>query len=232
MFYRSPDDGKGSGTGSNNPASDPPATNSGTGAQASGTGNVPGDPEKVDPKDGNPQTGAITFASEAEFQKALDEKLKDRLERERKKTEEATKKAAAEAAAEAAKKNGEWQVLAEQREKEIGEAQVKLAEIDKIQEQAKRYQDALQKSLEVQRAGLPEPITADVTTKGTNDTNDTIVYLVRTTDFYLTTKDTNDTKIFLVHGAALRRSGCMGRIRSSHSKKEKIPALPTHLDRV
>lgn len=207
VMFRSPEDGKGGGA-SGTPADAGTTPGASAPGANGGTGNDPGNPSGSN-NCNPPAGGAITFASETEFQKALDEKLKDRLERERKKSEDAAKKAVADAAAEAAKKNGEWQVLAGQREKEIGEAQVKLAEIDKIQEQAKRYQDALQKSLEVQRTGLPEPITADVTTNDTNDTNDTIVCLVRTTDFYLTTKGTNDTKIFLVHGAALRRSECM-----------------------
>lgn len=139
----------------------------GKGGDGGGTGNVPGtqDSKQGDgsnngspPADGSSK-GAITFASEAEFQKALDEKLKERLEREKKKAEEAAKKAADEAVAEAAKKNGEWQKVAEQREKEIAEAQAKLHELDKAQEQIQRYGETLNKHLEAQRAGLPEAIT-------------------------------------------------------------------------
>ena len=139
----------------------------GKGGDGGGTGNDPGtqDPKQGDgsnngnpPADGSPK-GGPAFASEAEFQKKVDEILKDRLERERKKAEEAAKKAADEAVAEAAKKNGEWQKVAEQREKEIAEAQEKLQELDKAQEQIKRYGEALNKHLEVQRAGLPEAIT-------------------------------------------------------------------------
>ena len=144
-FYK-PDDGKGGGTGNAPGTQDPPK----------GDGQNNGNPPAGD---GAPPKGAITYASEAEFQKALDEKLKERLERERKKSEEAAKKAAEDAAAEAAKKNGEWQKLAEQREKEAADALKKIQELEPVQERAERYSQALGKHLETQRAGLPEAIT-------------------------------------------------------------------------
>lgn len=152
-FYRSPDTG-GSGGGTA-PAADKQA-NADSNTPA-GTGNDPGNPSGSN--NGN-QTGAITFASEAEFQKKVDELLKDRLDRQNKKAEETAKKAAADAAAEAAKKNGEWQVLAEQREKELKETAEKMESFEKTQQLAKRYEESLKKNLEVQRAGLPDPITA------------------------------------------------------------------------
>jgi len=142
-----PDDGKGAGGGTGN---DPGATNPNSG-EGSNNGNPP-------PGDGTSK-GAITFASEAEFQKALEEKLKERLERERKKAEEAAKKAADEAVAEAAKKNGEWEKVAQQREKEAAEALQKLQELEPVKEKAERYSQALGKLLETQRAGLLEAIT-------------------------------------------------------------------------
>ncbi|MDI6769746.1 MAG: hypothetical protein QMD04_08725 [Anaerolineales bacterium] len=144
-FYK-PDDGKGGDGGTGN---DP-----GTQDPKPGEGSNNGNPLA----DGSPK-GGPSFASEADFQKKVDEILKDRLERERKKAEEAAKKAADEAVAEAAKKNGEWQKVAEQREKEIAEAREKLQELDKAQEQINRYSETLNKHLETQRAGLPEAIT-------------------------------------------------------------------------
>lgn len=156
VILRSPEDGKGGGAGGENQPGTPPATTPGTGAPPSGTGNDPGNTNSSN--NGNPPAGAITFASEAEFQKALDEKLKDRLERERKKSEDVAKKAVADAAAEAAKKNGEWQVLAEQREKELSDLQTKLNDFEPSQQRLQRYEEALKKNLEAQRTGLPEPI--------------------------------------------------------------------------
>jgi len=139
----------------------------GKGGDGGGTGNDPGiqDPKLGEgSNNGNPPVdgsskGAITFASDAEFQKKVEEILKDRLEREKKKAEEAAKKAADEAVAEAAKKNGEWEKVAQQREKEAAEALKKLQELEPVQEKAERYSQTLSKLLETQRAGLPEAIT-------------------------------------------------------------------------
>ena len=139
----------------------------GKGGDGGGTGNDPG---TQDPKQGegsnngsppadNSQKGEVIFPSNAEFQKKVEEILKDRLEREKKKAEEAAKKAADEAMAEAAKKNGEWEKVAQQREKEAAEALKKLQELELIQEKAERYGQTLSKLLEAQRAGLPEAIT-------------------------------------------------------------------------
>ncbi|PKN85438.1 MAG: hypothetical protein CVU46_11035 [Chloroflexi bacterium HGW-Chloroflexi-8] len=152
VFYRKPDDGKGDGAGS---GSIDPAKQT----AASGTGNDPGkQTQQSDSNNGNPPAAAITFATEAEFQKKVDELLKDRLERESKKSEEAKKKAAADAAADAAKQNGEWEKVAKQREIELGDILKKVESFDSVQEQLKRYQDALTKNLETQRTGLPDPI--------------------------------------------------------------------------
>jgi hypothetical protein len=152
-FYQSPDTGNGGGT-----------TTVATAASANADGNTPAgtgnDPGNLSGSNNGNLTGAITFASEAEFQKKVDELLKDRLDRQNKKAEETAKKAAADAAAEAAKKNGEWQVLAEQREKELKETAEKMESFEKTQQLAKRYEESLKKNLEVQRTGLPDPITA------------------------------------------------------------------------
>lgn len=147
VVYYKPDDGKGGGAGAGNSTVTP----------AGGTGNEPGG-LATGTNNGTPPTGAITFASEADYQKDIEEKLKVRLEREKKKSDEASKKAAEDAIAEAAKKNGEWQKVAEQREAELAEAAKKLADLDPVQQQAKRYEEALKKNLESQRTGLPESI--------------------------------------------------------------------------
>lgn len=146
--------GAGGGAGSGNGAGgDPP--DPGAGGEG-GTGNAPGG---AGPNNGTPPAGAITFASEADFQKKVDEMLKERLEREKKKTEEATRKAAADAEAEAAKKNGEWQKVAEAKEKEIAENAKKLAELDAINGKATKFEGALKKQLETLRKDLPASIT-------------------------------------------------------------------------
>ncbi len=82
----------------------------GKGGDGGGTGNDPGiqDPKLGDgsnkgnpPVDNSPK-GEVVFPSIAEFQKKVNEILKNRLEREKKKADEAAKKAAEEAAVEAA----------------------------------------------------------------------------------------------------------------------------------
>lgn len=158
MLYRweklmKPDDGKSGGSGG---ASDGDAATPGTeNTNPGGTGNDPG---KNDSSKNGKTHGQIVFANDADFQKKVDELLKERLERERQKAAEAAKKAADEAAAEAAKKNGEWQKVAEQRESELKAAIERIAEFDNVQNLAKRYEEVLKKNLDAQRAGLPESI--------------------------------------------------------------------------
>ncbi len=157
------DGGAGGGAGPGNGAGgNPPAPGAGGDAGTGGTGNAPGGQGGNQPgsNNGTPPTGSITFASEAEFQKKVDEMLKDRLEREKKKAEEAAQKAAANAEAEAAKKNGEWQKVAEAKEREIAENAKKLAELDAISGKATKFETALQKQLETLRKDLPASITA------------------------------------------------------------------------
>lgn len=156
-FWFDKDGGAGSGDGASGNPPAPGAGGDGTGNGTGGTGNVPGG---AGPNNGTPPAGGITFASEADFQKKVDEMLKERLERERKKTEEATRKAAADAEAEAAKKNGEWQKVAEAKEKEIAENAKKLAELDAISGKATKFEGALKKQLETLRKDLPASITA------------------------------------------------------------------------
>jgi hypothetical protein len=157
LFFSADGGGNGGGSG----GAPEPGTAPDVGAKSgSGTGNAPGtQPDKGTGQNNGMPPGAIVFASEAEYQKSLEEKLKERLDRERKKTEDATKKAADAATADAAKQNGEWQKLAEQREKELGESTKKLQELETVQEKATRYEGSLKKFLETQRAGLPEAIT-------------------------------------------------------------------------
>jgi len=68
----------------------------------------------------NSGTGAfIAFATEAEFQAAIDARLKDRLEREQRKALEAADKARKEAADKALADQQQYQTLADQRKAEI-----------------------------------------------------------------------------------------------------------------
>jgi hypothetical protein len=69
-----------------------------------------------------PNSGAgafIAFATEAEFQAAIDARLKDRLEREQRKALEAAEKARKEAADKALADQQQYQTLADQRKAEI-----------------------------------------------------------------------------------------------------------------
>ena len=70
-----------------------------------------------------PATNAVTFT-----QDQVEQLIKERLEREKKASEKKAQEAADKAAADAAVKNGEFQKLAEQREKELNEARATLAE--------------------------------------------------------------------------------------------------------
>jgi len=61
-------------------------------------------------------------------QAEVDAIIEDRLKREKRKAEEAAEAARQQAAAEAAAKNGEWQKLAEQRERELAQARKEARE--------------------------------------------------------------------------------------------------------
>lgn len=164
-FYATDGGGNGGGAGTSNGAGGAAGNNNGggtgnePGAQKSGDGAGNGTGAGDGQKNGTPPAGQVTFASEADFQKKVDELLKERLEREKKKSDEAAKKAADDAAAEAAKKNGEWQKVAEQREKELAEAAKKLADVDPLQKKADKYEKSLKATLEAQRKDLPKHIT-------------------------------------------------------------------------
>jgi molecular chaperone GrpE (heat shock protein) len=105
---------------------------------------------------GGQQQPAISFATEAEFQKRVDDMLKERLEREQKKAEQKALKAKEEALAEAATKNGEWQQLAEQRAARLTELETQLATLDATTTKAQRYEAALGKQVEALRKELPK----------------------------------------------------------------------------
>ena len=105
---------------------------------------------------GEQQQPAITFATEAEFQRKVDDLLKERLERERKKTEAAAQKAREEAAAEAAAKNGEWQQVAEQRGKRLAELEQQVTEFEALGTKASRFEAALRNQVEALRKDVPK----------------------------------------------------------------------------
>jgi uncharacterized membrane protein YqiK len=98
-------------------------------------------------------------AAEKKFSQAeLDNIVKERLEREKAKREEAAAKAKADAEAEAAKKNGEFQKLAEQREKELNEALSKVKTVDTLQAENAEMAKAMQAVIDQQTATLPDPV--------------------------------------------------------------------------
>lgn len=98
----------------------------------------------------------ITFATEAEFQKRVDDMLKERLERERAKTEKAAQKAREEAQAEAAAANGEWQKLAEQRAAKVAELEQQVASLEAATATAGRYEAALRVQVDALRRDVPK----------------------------------------------------------------------------
>lgn len=99
---------------------------------------------------------AVTFASEADFQRKVDDLLKERLERERVKADKQAQKAREEAQAEAAAKNGEWQQLAEQRAAKLAELESQVAGLDAATTRAQRYEQALAKQVEALRRDVPK----------------------------------------------------------------------------
>lgn len=102
------------------------------------------------------QAPALTFATEAEFQRKVDDLLKERLDRAAKTAEQKAQKAREEAQAEAAAKNGEWQQLAEQRAAKIAELETQAATLDATTTRAQRYEQALAKQVEVLRKDVPK----------------------------------------------------------------------------
>jgi len=105
---------------------------------------------------GEQQQPAISFASEAEFQKRVDDMLRERLEREQKKAEKTAQKAREAALAEQAAKNGEWQQLAEQRAARLTDMETQLATLEATTTKAQRYEQALGKQVETLRREVPK----------------------------------------------------------------------------
>lgn len=107
-------------------------------------------------------SAAITFTTEAEFQKRVDDMLKERLERERKKAADAAQKAREEAEQEAAAKNGEWQKLAEQHGAKVKELTAQFdtlsGQVETLTAQKERLETALRAQLENARKDLPKPV--------------------------------------------------------------------------
>jgi vacuolar-type H+-ATPase subunit E/Vma4 len=108
---------------------------------------------------GEQQQPAISFASEAEFQKRVDDMLKERLEREQKKAERAAQKAREDAQAEAAAANGQWQQLAEQRAARLTDMETQLATFDEATAKLQRYEKALRTQVESLSKDLPKHLT-------------------------------------------------------------------------
>lgn len=106
--------------------------------------------------EGEPKQPAIAFATEAEFQRRVDDLLKERLEREQKKAEQKAQKAREDVLAEMAAKNGEWQQLAEQRAAKIADLETQAATLDATTTKAQRYEQALAKQVEALRKDVPK----------------------------------------------------------------------------
>ena len=102
------------------------------------------------------QAPAIAFATEAEFQRKVEDLLKERLDRAQKQADAKAQRAREEAQAEAAAKNGEWQQLAEQRAAKIAELETQAAALDATTTKAQRYEQALSKQVEVLRKDVPK----------------------------------------------------------------------------
>lgn len=106
------------------------------------------------------QPGAITFASQAEFQKHVDDILKDRLEREAKKRDKAADDARRKAEEDAAAKNGEWQKLAEQHAKRLAELEPLTEQVEAHKAENDRLRDVLKAQVDQLRKDIPAPIIA------------------------------------------------------------------------
>lgn len=130
-------------------------------------------------------TATVTTGNERTFTQAEVERLiKDRLERETAKRIEGEKAAAEKAAAEEAKKNGEWQKLAEAKEKELSEAKASIAARDLADKKrsiadkvglpaafANRLIGATDEELEADAKALLETIPKQATKPNTSTTN-------------------------------------------------------------
>lgn len=118
------------------------------------------DGQKSDDDGGGKQPAVITFATQADLQKYIDDTLKDRLEREQRKTEKAAAAAKAKAEADALKEQGKFQELAEQQAKELAELAPLRDQLETEKAETERYKSIVTAMLESQRASLPAPIIA------------------------------------------------------------------------
>jgi MFS superfamily sulfate permease-like transporter len=113
-------------------------------------------------KGGTTPSPFISFASEAEFQTAIDERLKKRLEREQRKAEELAQKARDEAEAKALADQQEWQKLAEKHGKSAetlkAELDTRLADLEAVNQRIERAEEALAGYLKAEKEGLPESV--------------------------------------------------------------------------
>lgn len=127
-----------------------------------------GDATGTTPGQNGGETGqpkaAITFTTEEEFQKRVEDMLKERLDRERKKAEAATQKAKEQAEQDAAAKNGEWQKLADQRGTKLQELEASAttltSQVETLTTQTARFEKALRAQLDGLRKDVPKPVIA------------------------------------------------------------------------
>lgn len=121
-----------------------------------GTGDTPGQ------KGGEQPAPFVSFSSEADFQAAIDERLKNRLEREKRKAEELAQKARDEAEAKALADQQEWQKLAEKHGKSAetikAELDTRLSELETVTQRVDRAEQALAGYLTAEKEGLPESV--------------------------------------------------------------------------
>lgn len=113
----------------------PPADDNPPADDAPDTGDEPG--KKTE--DGEP---FISFKTKDEFQKAIDDRLKERLARKDKEREEAEAKAKRDAEREALKQKEEFKTLSETQEKELGELRPTKERYDQLSEMVKAQIEA------------------------------------------------------------------------------------------
>ncbi|MBX3012347.1 MAG: hypothetical protein KF832_12605 [Caldilineaceae bacterium] len=123
---------------------------------ASGEGN---DTDDATGTNGGEEKPFATFQTEAEFQSALETKLKDRLERERKKADEKARKAAEDAETKVLAEQEKFQELAEKRSQQLSDLEATTADLtsqlEHAQEKVTRYEKALGSLLAEQRKLVP-----------------------------------------------------------------------------
>lgn len=108
----------------------------------------------------NGGSGAITFASQDEFQKRVEEMLRERLAREERKRERAAEEARRQAEERALKEQQRFKELADSQAKRLAELEPLVAQLEAEQATTERYKAALTKQLEALRTDLPKPILA------------------------------------------------------------------------